>query len=161
PDSLLSLTSISAPVSNGSLKELNKINGKVNGLAARIMKQKQLASTAAKFVSENEQTISYVRDEIFYATDFKILKYLKPLIEEAKYDEVIRESTIPMLLIEGEHDFMTESKLGKKAIQDMLHLMENNYPKVHQLIRGVGHIPSLDDPQTFNQIVGEFVRSIS
>lgn len=160
PDSLLSLTSISAPVSNGALKELNKFNGKVNGFASRLLKQKQIAGIAAKFVSENEQTISYVRDEIFYGTDFKVLKHFKNLIEEADYAEVIQESSLPMLLIEGEFDFMTEGKNGKKAVQDMLALMANNYPMEHKVIPNSGHIPSLDNPQVFNQILGEFIRSV-
>jgi len=160
PDSLQSLTTISAPVSNGALKELNKFNSKVNGFASRLLKQKQIAGMAAKFVSENEQTISYVRDEIFYGTDFKVLKHFKNLIEEANYSEVIQESTLPILLIEGEFDFMTESKNGKKAVHDMLELMANNYPMQHQLIPNSGHIPSLDNPEVFNQILGDFIRAV-
>jgi len=160
PDTLLSLTSISAPVSNGSLKELNKINAKVNGLASRMMKQKQLANIAAKFVSDNEQTISFVRDEIFYGSDFKILKNFKGLLESVDYTEVIQESSLPMLLIEGEFDFMTESRNGKKAMQDMLALMGDNYPHAHQIIPNTGHIPSLDDPTAFNQVLLGFLKSI-
>lgn len=160
PDSLLSLTSISAPVSNGALKELHKFSGKVNGFTSRLLKQKQLAGIAAKFVSDNDETISYVRDEIFYGTDFKILKHFKNLIDEANYVEVLRESRLPILIIEGESDFVTEGKNGKKAIQDMLELISDNYPVGHEIIPNTGHIPSLDNPEAFNRILGNFVRSI-
>lgn len=160
PDSLLSLTSISAPASNEALKELNKFNGKVNGFTSRLLKQKQIANIAAKFVSDNEQTISYVRDEIFYGTDFKVLKHFKSLIDEADYTEVLKESTLPLLVIEGESDFMTEGKNGKKAMLDMLELISNNYPTMHEIIPNTGHIPSLDNPEAFNRVLGNFVRSI-
>ena len=158
--SLLSLTTISAPANKDGVRSLLKFAKKYTGITSRLKNRKKLAEDAARFVSHKEQSISYLKDEIFYGTNWDIVNLMKDHLADLDYSEIVSGSYVPIMIIGGEHDFATQVKGGKKNFQRTVQLISQNEVSRSHIMPDAGHLPQIDHPAVFNQILLDFISEI-
>ena len=158
--SLLSLTTIGAPANKDGVRSLQRFAKKYTGITSKLKNRKKLAEDAARFVSNKEQSISYLKDEIFYGTNWEIVNLMKDQLSDLDYSEVLQNAFIPIMVIGAEHDFATHIKGGKKNFQRTVQLISENGSSQSHLMEDAGHLPQIDRPSVFNRILLDFLASV-
>ena len=83
-----------------------------------------------------------------------IARALLGMAERPDSTAVLREATFPVLIVVGEEDTLTppaEAEAMFKVIPG----------SEMATLSGVGHLPSLEDPQAFNAVVSTFISSVT
>ena len=158
--SLLSLTTIGTPIHKEGIRTLQRFGKRYTGVTSKLKNRKKLAEEAARFVSSNEQSISFLKDEIFYGTNWEVVNLLKGHLARVDYTDVIRAAYIPILFIGAEHDFATQAIGGTKNFQRMVAAISENSSATHELISQAGHLPQIDQPAAFNRILLDFLAGV-
>ena len=161
PGSLLSMVVMAAPATASGLKGALKIMQKTTGLAGKLANHKKKAEMAARMCSGEEQVISYLRDEVFYAANWEILRLLRPLHEGKDYTSLIAETKqVPVVFFQGQDDSV-EKNLGSRAAMQATWQALENKEHVHQLVmEGAGYFPNLDQPEQFAKEVLRVVSAV-
>ncbi|MDP5169750.1 MAG: alpha/beta hydrolase [Bacteroidia bacterium] len=163
PNSLLSLTSMAAPAGQEGLKGALKILQKATGLSTRILgNHVKQAEVAAKMCSTDQQVVAFLKEEVFYATDWSIAKLIRPLLTGKNYLEILAQaSKCPILFIMGEDDSIEKVTGNGRAMQETIEKLKD-YPHVSTAsIPGAGYFPNLDQPNAFFVALDMEFRKIS
>ncbi len=159
PGSLLSMVVMAAPATESGLKGALKILQKTNGLAGKLANHKKKAEMAAKLCSSNEQVISYLRDEVFYATDWEIARLLRPLHEGKDYTQLIQATgQVPIAFFQGQEDSVEKNLGSRMAMQATWQALESQQHVSQLILEGAGYFPNLDQPDQFAR---EVLRVVS
>lgn len=159
PGSLLSLTTMAAPAAAEGAKGALKLMQKATGFSSRMLSNhKKTAEAVAKMCSTNEEVVAYLKDEVFYATNWEIGKLLKPHHTGINYLPFLQENAeIPVLFLMG-MDPVVEKLLGSyRAMGTTLSALEPYSHIQVQTIGNTGYFPNLDSPKEFHQILTRFV----
>jgi len=162
PGSLLSIASMAAPAASEGAKGAIKLLQKATGFSSRVMgNHKKTSAAVAKMCSTNQEVIAYLKDEVFYATNWEISKLLKPHHTGVNYLPVLKENnSIPVLFLMG-MDPAVEKILGSyRAMGATLSALEPFDHVQVQTIGSTGYFPNLDSPKEFHQVLSNFFRSI-
>lgn len=152
PDSLESLVSISTPATGEATRAASKIYQKATGLASRLGTHKKTAENIAKMCSSNPEAIAFLKDEVFYASDWEIAKMLKQYPEAPEYIQTIRNNpAIPVHFLIGIDPAVEKSlSLYKAMSKTQAELKGYDHAQV-TLLEGLGYFPNLDAPLVFHQ----------
>lgn len=159
PGSLLSLTAMAAPAASGGAKGAIKLLQKATGFSSRILgNHKKTSEAVAKMCSTNPEVIAYLKDEVFYASNWSIAKLLKDHHSGVNYLPILKEHTrIPIQFLMG-LDPAIEKVLGAyRAMGSTLSALELFDHIEVQTIENTGYFPNLDAPQEFHQMIKRFV----
>ncbi len=162
PGSLLSITSMAAPVGKDGLKGSVKLIQKATGLSTRILgNHKKQAEAAARMCSNQQEVIAFLRDEVFYGTEWNVVKHLRPHHSGTDHLDLIQEHTeIPILFLMGHQAQIEKSMGGYRAMQQSLVNLKD-CDHVHTAsVDQAGYFPNLDQPAEFHQILSHFLRSL-
>lgn len=108
------------------------------------MTKKQVATTTRKQIALAHQ-----------AHTFNYERNLKLLINHLSQDwcDVLMNINKPQLFLTGGASPMWSSEHGKRCVT----LTNNNYGKTYEF-KGVGHMPHIESPDEFNQILLDFIK---
>lgn len=163
PGSLLSITAMAAPAATEGAKGAIKLLQKATGFSSRLLgNHKKTSEAVAKMCSTNEEVIAYLKDEVFYATNWEIGKLLKPHHTGVNYLSILQENEeIPVLFLMG-MDPAVEKLLGSyRAMGSSLLALEAFKHIQVQTIGNTGYFPNLDSPREFHQVLSSFINIAS
>lgn len=159
PGSLLSLAAMGAPATSEGAKGAIKLLQKATGFSSRIMgNHKKTSEAVARMCSTDQEVIDYLKDEVFYATNWEIAKLLKPHHAGVNYLPILQEAAeIPVLFLMG-MDPGIEKLLGSyRAMGSTLSALDPFEHIQVQTIGSTGYFPNLDSPKEFHQVLMTFV----
>lgn len=163
PGSLLSISAMAAPAAKEGAKGATKLLQKATGFSSRLLgNHKKTSEAVAKMCSTNEEVIAYLKDEVFYATNWEIGKLLKPHHTGVNYLPILQENEeIPIQFLMG-MDPSVEKMLGSyRAMGSSLTALAAYEHIQVQTIGNTGYFPNLDSPGEFHQVLTSFIRRTS
>lgn len=102
---------------------------------------------------KKKETVEAIRDVILRTTQQTLVAAVKALAKRPDTCEVLQSVKVPALIICGRQDTVTPPEKS----QAMHDLIKNS---TYKLIDGAGHLSNLDQPETFNKYLGEFIKTI-
>ncbi|MDG7001632.1 MAG: alpha/beta fold hydrolase [Nitrososphaerota archaeon] len=116
---------------------MREVGEQVSGFAVALTASKDLKQKIANMVAATDKR-SYIESaEAACAQD---------------YTDVLRQVSVPTLLIVGELDYITPPEAAK--------FMQKRIPNCQmKIMKGVGHLPNREHPQEFNTIVEQFLKA--
>ena len=162
PGSVDSLICIASPATPEGGKSALKVLQKATGFSSRFGNHKKTAESIAKMCSTNIETIAFLKDEVFYATDWEIAKLMKDHLQAPDYVQTIRDNpAIPVCFLAG-LDQGVEKSLGnyKSLARTVAELKEYEHTQIIPM-EGLGYFPNLDDPARFHQTILDTLRGSS
>lgn len=162
PGSLDSMISIESPATPEGGRSALKILQKATGFSSRFGNHKKTAESIAKMCSTNMETIAFLKDEVFYATDWEIAKLIKDHLQAPDYIEIIRDNpAIPVSFISG-LDPSVEKTLGnyKSMARTVAELKEYEHASIITM-EDLGYFPNLDSPARFHETIQEILKGVA
>ncbi len=102
---------------------------------------------------KKKEAVEATRDVILHTTQQTLVAAVKALAKRPDTCDVLPSVKVPALIICGKQDTVTPPEKS----QVMHDLIKNS---VYKLIDGAGHLSNLDQPETFNKHLGEFIKTI-
>lgn len=106
-----------------------------------------------KSFKDKKEDVEAIREVILNTTQQTLVATVKALAKRPDTCEVLRSVKVPVLIICGKQDTITPP--GKS--QAMHDLIQNSSYKI---IDEAGHLSNIDQPEAFNQYLGEFIKTI-
>ncbi|MEZ4773713.1 MAG: alpha/beta hydrolase [Bacteroidia bacterium] len=160
PDSLLSLTTFGAPPRQEGGRWAISLSDKLLNATGKIRGRKKQAQILARQLSDNDETISYLVDEIFPTTNWDAIRQVRYNLAQIDYISTLVESDVPLFFIEPEEDFMGKLSSARRAFHDTLRALENREHVRHEVLPGAGHLANLDQPKAFNELLLSYLKSL-
>jgi pimeloyl-ACP methyl ester carboxylesterase len=160
PGSLLSLTTFGAPAHYPKDRWQVTLSQRINRIREKIANQKRLADRAARQHSDNDETIAFLREEIFIKTDWLVWDLIREQLPPLDFRDLLREVRLPMLWLEPESDYLLKSASFRKALRETRDLIQQQPQGEVMALPGCGHVAQLDHPQQFNESVVSFLTRI-
>ena len=105
-------------------------------------------------LTDKPEVVEQLRSVVFSNSQHIISQGLIALAERSETSSVLKEITIPTLIICGREDVvtpLTESKFMNKQIKgSILHVINN-----------AGHVSNLEEPRKFNKLIRDFLNNFS
>lgn len=108
---------------------------------------------SAHSIPERPEAVEYIKSAIRRNSVRSICSTLLALAARADTSDTLKDISVPTLLIRGSDDRITSA-------QDMKDLEEAIPNARLQEIAGCGHLPNLETPEEFNQMINEFMGGV-
>ncbi|MBU2489579.1 MAG: alpha/beta hydrolase [Proteobacteria bacterium] len=152
PEKLKTLTTFGSPARTNfppwSARGLVKI---LNGLTW-LLGEERYGRIAAKTAVYTDEARQFLEAEIVPEVNWDVVRYAMVNLARMDFLPILENAKIPVLLIHAQHDvgFQTLLQSSWTAAK------KNPWVQVADLA-GAGHLANLDQPQAFNQILGDFL----
>ncbi len=160
PDSLISLTTYGAPARYPRDRWQVNLTQRLNRIRENLSSQKRLADKAARQLSTNEETIAFLREEIFIKTNWEVWDTIREQLPPLDFRPLLRQALLPMLWLEPENDYLLRNPSFRKAMRETRNLIHQQPQSEIMSLPDTGHVAHLDSPQPFNESVISFLTRI-
>ncbi len=108
---------------------------------------------SANSIQEKAEAVEYIKSAIRRNSVRSICSTLLALAARTDTSDTLKDISVPTLLIRGSDDRITSA-------QDMKDLEEAIPNARFKEIAGCGHLPNLEAPEEFNQVINEFMDGV-
>ncbi|MEZ4828615.1 MAG: alpha/beta hydrolase [Bacteroidia bacterium] len=160
PDSLLSLTTFGAPPRHEGGRWAISLSDKLLNTTGRVRGRKKQAQIFARQLSDNEETNSFLVDEIFPTTNWDAIRMVRYNLLQTDYIADLEKCDVPLFFIEPENDFLGKLSSARRAMKDTLHALENHPSVKHEILPEAGHLANIDQPRAFNELLLSYLKNL-
>lgn len=102
---------------------------------------------------DKPETVEAIRNVVVTTTQQSLVATIRALAERPSTCDVLSSVKVPALILCGAQDTVTPPEKS----EEMHALIRNSR---YHLIEGAGHLSNLEQPERFNQYLGEFIKTI-